>query len=270
MRYGCVIAPDQIGAAVAAGFDYIELPARTLEPEGKHELVLRTISRALAKSRRPIKVEVFSSLLPANLAVVGPNVDQERVRRYIHRIFTGMWALGGMLVVLGLGSSRRVPPGFPPEQAAAQFAKTLALIEAQGDRNGLDLVLNPLNRAETNLLTTLDECCQFLSDYDVAGVRLLADSYHLLAEDEPVEVVATCGAQIGHVHLADSDHLPPGQGDFDFMPFFATLREINYDARISLNCSWHDFEQEAPTTLAYVKQQWESSLKDEGQTTADS
>src|ERR1044071_5423246 len=99
MRFGCVITSQQIGAAIAAGFDYVELPARALDPEGKHELALRKISRALAKTHRPIKVEVFSGLLPEDLAVVGPNVDQERLRRYLHRAFTDMWALGGELVV---------------------------------------------------------------------------------------------------------------------------------------------------------------------------
>src|SRR5690242_14408469 len=114
MRYGCVITPQEIGAAVAAGFDYVELPARALDPEGQHELVLRTISRALARARLPIKVEVFSGLLPEDLAVVGPNVDEQRLQRYLHRTFTAMWALGGVLVALGAGPSRRVPAGFPP------------------------------------------------------------------------------------------------------------------------------------------------------------
>src|SRR5262245_57320003 len=106
MRYGCVIAPDQIGAAVAAGFDYVELLARDLDSEGNYELALRKIGRALARARRPIKVEVFSGLLPADLAIVGLAVDQERLRSYLHRAFTDMWALGGMLVVFASGASR--------------------------------------------------------------------------------------------------------------------------------------------------------------------
>jgi sugar phosphate isomerase/epimerase len=261
MRYGCVIAPQQIGAAIAAGFDYVELPARALEPEGRHALALRSISRALARSRRPVKVEVFSGLLPEDLPIVGPAVDRERLQRYLHRAFTAMWALGGVLVVLGVGSSRRVPEGFPPERAVAQFAEALAFIAEEAERNGLDLALDPLNRAETNLLVKLDDCRLFLADHGLAGVRLLADSYHLLAEDEPLAVVETCGSLVGHAHTADSERLPPGYGDFDFAPFLGALRDIGYDTRISLKCLWRDFEREAGPALAFVQRQWELSEK---------
>ena len=264
MRYGCVITPQQIGAAVAAGFDYVELQARALEPEGRHALALRSISRALANSRRPVKVEVFSGLLPEDLPIVGPAVDRERLQRYLHRAFTAMWALGGVLVVLGVGPSRRVPDGFPRERAIAQFAEALAFIAEEADRNGLDLVLDPLNRAETNLLVRLEDCRRFLADHGLAEVRLLADSYHFLAEEESLAAVATCGSLISHAHMADSEWLPPGLGEFDFAPFLGALRAIDYDARISLKCRWHDFEREAEPALAFVRRQWEASEKPQG------
>jgi sugar phosphate isomerase/epimerase len=259
MRYGCVIAPQQIGAAVAAGFDYIELPARALEPEGRHALALRSISRALAKSRRPVKVEVFNGLLPEELPIVGPAVDRERLQRYLHRAFTAMWALGGVLVVLGVGPSRRVPHGFPHERATTQFAEALAFIAEEADRNGLDLVLDPLNRAETNLLVSLDDCRRFLAKHGLSEVRLLADSYHLLAEDESPAAIEACASLIAHTHIADSEWQPPGRGEFDFTPFFGALRGIGYDARIALKCLWHDFEREAGPALSFVKRQWEIS-----------
>jgi D-psicose/D-tagatose/L-ribulose 3-epimerase len=263
MRYGCVIAPQHIGAAIAAGFDYVELPARALEPEGQHGPAIRAIGLALARSQRSIKVEVFSSLLPEDLVVVGPEVDHERLQRYLGRVFTAMWALGGIQVVIGSGAARRVPEGFAHEQAELQFAEALAFIAAQADRNGLDLVLNPLNRAETNLLTTLDDCCRFCSDHNNEQIGLLADSYHLLAEEEPLSIVGECDRLIAHVHVTDSDYLPPGLGSFDFAPFFGSLRAIGYDTRMSLKCIWGDFERQAGPALAFVKQQWEASSNDE-------
>ncbi len=259
MRYGCVITPDQIRAAITAGFDYVELPAWSLDPEGRSGLGLGRVGRALARAGHPIKVEVFSGLLPEDLAVVGPGVDQERLRRYLHRVFTDMWALGGVLVVLGIGPSRHIPEGFPRAQAEAQFAQALAMIEEESGRNGLELALEPLNRAETNLLNTLDESCRFLANYNIPDVRLLADIYHLTVEDEPLESLISCGSRIAHVHVADGERLPPGQGGFDFGPFFAALRQAGYDERISIKCDWRDFEGEAAAVLAYIKERWEAS-----------
>jgi sugar phosphate isomerase/epimerase len=259
MRYGCMIAPEQIGAAVAAGFDFVELPARALAPEGQHDLAMRSISRALAQSGQPVKVEVFSSLLPTDLAIVGPSVDHDRLQRYLKRSFTAMWALGGVLVVLGMGSSRRIPAGFPHERAEAQFAQALTFIRESADRHGLDLVLDPLNRLETNLLTSLDDCCRFFSHHRVAQVGLLADSYHLLGEAEPLDVVVECSALVEHVYITDSGRMPPGLGAFNLEPFFATLRTIGYQGRISLKCDWQDFAQEAGPALEHVKRLWEAS-----------
>ena len=259
MRYGCVIEPEQIGAAIAAGFDFVELPARALAPEGRHDLAMRSISRALAQSHRPVKVEVFSSLLPDDLPIVGPSVDHDRLRRYLKHSFTAMWALGGVLVVLGMGPSRRIPHGFPQERAEAQFAQALTFIREAADRHGLDLALNPLNRTETNLLTSLDDCCRFFDHHRVAQVGLLADSYHLLSEDEPLDVVVECRALVEHVHITDSGRMPPGQGEFDFGPFLATLRALGYRGHISLKCDWRDFARESGPALAHVKRLWEAS-----------
>lgn len=257
MRYGCVISPDQIGAAIAAGFDYVELPARELQAEGDHELVLRSVSNALLRSGRPVAVEAFWGLLPPDLPIVGPRVDQRRLRRYIRRVFTDMWALGGVLVVLASGTARRFPEGFPREQAEAQFAQSLALIKQESDRNGLELVLEPLNRTETNLLNTLDESCRFLSDFKLQQVSLLADFYHLTVEGESIDAVASCGSLIAHVHLADTNRAPPGQGSANFDSFFGALRRIGYDDRISIRCEWQNFEREAAPALEFIKRRWE-------------
>lgn len=259
MRYGAVITPDQIGAAIAAGFDYVELPARELQPEGKHETALRFVSNALLKSGRPVAVEVFWGLLPPDMPLVGPDVDERRLRRYLHRAFTDMWALGGLLVVLASGASRRIPPGFPRERAVEQFVRALALIRQESDRNGLELALEPLNHYETNLLNTLDESRRFLSEYKLSHMRLLADFYHLSVEGEPIEAIEASGSLITHVHLSDTNRAPPGQGQADFGSFFGALRRIGYNGRLSIRCEWRDFAREAAPALTFVKRQWEQS-----------
>jgi sugar phosphate isomerase/epimerase len=259
MRYGCVITPEQLGPAIAAGFDFLELPARDLQPEGNHELVMSTISRTLIESRHPVKVEVFWGLLPPDLPVVGPNVDHARLRRYLHRAFTDMWALGGVLVVLASGATRRIPPGFPRAEAETQFAAMLAYLEAEGERNGLDIALEPLNHTETNLLNTIEESALFLAEKRLQRVRLLVDSYHMMVEGEPLAMLLEHGPLLAHVHVADSNRLPPGQGDMNFLPFFTALRQIGYNGRIALRCDWTDFAREAPQALAFVKRQWEMS-----------
>ncbi len=163
----------------------------------------------------------------------------------------------------GHGPFAAYPHGFPQERAEAQFAQALNFIREAADRHGLDLALNPLNRLETNLLTSLNDCCRFFDHHRVAEVGLLADSYHLLAEAEPLEFIFECRALVQHVHITDSGRMPPGRGEFDFGPFFATLRTIGYQGHISLKCDWRDFAQEAGPALEHVKRLWEASAAGE-------
>ena len=97
------------------------------------------------------------------------------------------------------GACRR---GSLRERAEAQFADALMFIAEQADRNGLDLVLDPLNRAETNLLITLDECRKFLADQGLADVPA-AGRQLPPAGRGAASAVEACGPLIGHALIAE-------------------------------------------------------------------
>src|SRR5919108_588484 len=47
----------------------------------------------------------------------------------------------------------------------------------------------------------------------------------------------SAGDYIQHMHIADSNRLPPGQGHIDFAPSLAALREIGFDGCVALECN---------------------------------
>jgi sugar phosphate isomerase/epimerase len=68
-------------------------------------------------------------------------------------------------------------------------------------------------------------------------VRLLADLFHMNVEEVHVADALRAGSTVlGHVHLADSNRRPAGNGHTDFAAIAKALREVGYDRYVSAEC----------------------------------
>lgn len=103
-----------------------------------------------------------------------------------------------------------------------------------GNEFGVPLIYEPLNRYETNLITTMADGAQYLEGLNTDNVVLLADLFHMNIEETNVaDGIRDGGRHIGHVHFVDSNRRPAGCGHTDFAPIIAALREINYERYLS-------------------------------------
>jgi ABC-type dipeptide/oligopeptide/nickel transport system permease component len=59
---------------------------------------------------------------------------------------------------------------------------------------------------------------------------------------------------LGHVHVAEPvKRSYPGNDDFDFTDFFTALRQARYNGRISVECSFNDFDRDIEIALRTIK-----------------
>jgi D-psicose/D-tagatose/L-ribulose 3-epimerase len=253
MRFGCCVTPDKIDVLARAGYDFCELPALAVLPFEDDTAALPALREIAAAPLRP---EGFNVLVPAQLPMVGLRADREALRSYLRRAFGRMAQLGGEVVVLGSGGARRIPDGMPREQALDELAATLALAADEAGRAGITLALEHLNQGETNVFTSLAECQMFIQERGLAGLRLLADLYHLEIEREPLSSVAAAGPLLAHVHVAGGGRRAPDVPGYDYPGFMAALRAAGYDRRISAECSWEDLESQAAGALAFMRDRW--------------
>jgi sugar phosphate isomerase/epimerase len=258
MRFGCCVTPDQIGIVADAGFDFCELPARSLMPfddDGAALPALRAIGAA------PLPVESFNVLVPPQLRMVGPSADREALQTYFQRAFGRMRSLGGAVAVLGSGGARNLPEDMPREQALDQLAETLKLAADEANQAGIDLALEHLNRGESNVFNSIGECQAFIQERGLSGLRLLADLHHLELEHEPLSAVTSAAPLLAHVHVADGGRRAPGYGGYDYAGFMRTLHAAGYDRRISAECSWTDLQTEAAGAQRFMRERWEASSR---------
>jgi sugar phosphate isomerase/epimerase len=140
------------------------------------------------------------------------------------------------LVILGLIRGR-IPDGVKPTVARRWARDAVRRAADQGARHGLRLVIEPINRYETNFLSTIDETLAFLQEVTRPNVGILADTFHMNIEDASISgSLMRAGRSLLHVHVADSNRWAPGCGHLDFGEVLGTLRAMEYRGYVSVEC----------------------------------
>jgi sugar phosphate isomerase/epimerase len=106
-------------------------------------------------------------------------------------------------------------------------------------RHDVTLVVEPLNRGECNFINSLAEGAEAVLSCDHPNVRLLADIYHMMREDESPDAITRHGRLIRHVHVAERDkRTAPGTAGDDFRPYLRALADTGYRGDFALECEY--------------------------------
>lgn len=251
MEIGCCVSLDRLALLDAAGADYAELSVASTVMAGASEDDFAQVLEQTAGSR--IKPRAYNVFLPGDLPAVGPAVDRERLEGYARTAFGRVRRLGGAMIVFGSGRSRSIPEGFSREAALDQLEDFLRWMPALAAEYGITIALEPLRRAESNVFNSLREGAAFIRGRGLGQVRLLADIYHMMEEDEPLVAIDECADLIVHAHAADSGRQAPGLGNYPLAEFFGRLRQNGYGGDCSIECQWTDFPGQVGPSLDFLR-----------------
>jgi sugar phosphate isomerase/epimerase len=141
-------------------------------------------------------------------------------------VFGAPAIIGSMQGMIGQGGSR--------EEAVNWLSEGLNELGKFAGNVGVTLILEPLNRYETNLINRFEEAAAITGSLDTKNIRLLADLFHMNIEERSMpDTIRRFGASIGHVHFADSNRNPVGNGHIQVGEIAVALQEINYDGFLS-------------------------------------
>ena len=120
------------------------------------------------------------------------------------------------------------------ESSMAQLAMAIETLAEHAAQFGVPLLIEPLNRYETNVFTDLQSTASWLHALPTKNVRILADMFHMnIEEADMAQSIREFGSMIGHVHFADSNRRAIGLGHTDAHSVVQALREVGYSGYLS-------------------------------------
>jgi sugar phosphate isomerase/epimerase len=120
------------------------------------------------------------------------------------------------------------------EKGLEQLADAVGRLGDHAKKHGVPLLFEPLNRYESNFVSSVETGLDLLKKAGSENVRLLCDLFHMSIEEQDIAAsLLRAGKSVGHVHLADSNRRAAGGGHTDFAPIAEALREIGYNGFVS-------------------------------------
>lgn len=254
MRLGICCPPTNL-TQCPDGLDYIEPSvAAVLCPDANDDDF--AACREAVRSA-PAPVRAVNCLFPGSLKTTGPDVDAEAVDAWIRTVCQRSADLGIAHIVFGSGGSRRVPEGFDHAEATEQLVGHLKRFGPIAAESGVTIVVEPLQQAECNIVTSVSEGALLVRRVDHPNIRLLADTYHMASDGEGPEAIRDAGELIHHVHCAEENGREPlGTKGIDHRPYFRALKDIGYSGGVSIEAgSWDDLQAELPAALKELRTQ---------------
>ncbi len=216
---------EGLDVAAKLGFALVELSLRSpddVEPERLASMLggLRLGLSAIATGQ---------ACLVDSLCLASPDPD---VRAAAAGRLSGAVELAagfGAAVIVGGIRGRLV--GARSEQADQRAGAVAAIRECArlAAGRGVTLLLEPINRYETNFVNTAAEGLDLLAEIGEPSMKLLLDTFHMNIEERTLaDAVRSAGDRLGYVHIADSNRRAPGQGHVDFSELVGALDQVDY------------------------------------------
>ena len=253
MRTGVCATIAKLPGPVA-GLDYLEATVADLLCPRQDAAAFA--ERLAAARAAPAPVEALNIFLPGELKTTGPDVDLAALDAYVATACRRAGAAGVKIIVFGSGGSRRVPEGFDHAAAGEQLADHLKRWGPLVAAAGVTLALEPLNRTECNIVNSLAEGADLVRRAGHPSIRLLADTYHMAVEGEGPQAIRQAAGLIVHVHCAEGNGRGPlGATGEDHRGYFRALKDVGYDARVSIEAKWTAFQAQLGPALAELRRQ---------------
>ena len=254
--FGVCAGPDKAERLKAIGYDFIEGGVggtfKPTMPDAEYEAELAKLKQSALPFRS------CNGFIPSTYRLTGPETTHDTALEYAVTACRRADLLGVPCIVFGSGGARKLPDGFDASKGREQFIDFCSKLGDRIQDLKVTIVLEPLNKGETNLLNSVTEGIAYVDAIDRPRIQLLADFYHMMKEDEGPDAIRKAGARIRHCHIAELEgRKAPGTKGEDLSGYFKALYDIGYVGGVSCECGWpkENVEEAWKKALATMRQQ---------------
>ncbi len=227
-----VRGPVEDGLRLAADLGYDGVEAHLRQPGDIDRVAVRKLAQELGLGFSTIGTGMAAGEDGLTFAHPDPDVRRRAVERVLQHIDLADYL--GAAVAIGLV---RGSLGRDPAQRSIRMDWFLACMLACSEaasRAGVDLVLEPINRYETDYVNSVDEALQVVRQVGSPALKLLVDTFHMnIEEADMLASLRRAAPHLGLVHLADSNRQAPGHGHTDVRAVLRVLSEVGYEGYLA-------------------------------------
>jgi D-psicose/D-tagatose/L-ribulose 3-epimerase len=141
------------------------------------------------------------------------------------------------VIVFGSPQQRSAVGGLTSAEATRILTDELARAAPHAEKRGVQLLLEPLSKNQTDVVTTLEEAVAIVREIGSPAVQTMFDVHNAVDETSPhADLIKRFHSQIRHVHVNELDGREPGTGNYDFGGLLSALDQVSYQGWVSLEC----------------------------------
>ena len=164
------------------------------------------------------------------------SADEAKVRAAVHRLKSHINLASKFGSAVIIGGIRGKFTGSESEMAE-QYTRAVQAVRAcaeYAEKEGVQLLIEPVNRYETNFINTAEEGLAFIEETGHPELKLLLDTFHMNIEEADIlKTLQQYKDRIGYLHFADSNRQAPGFGHISFRRILSTLLALNFSGIIT-------------------------------------
>lgn len=260
MRYGYVTGfathiKDKVDYSLlrdikTSGFDFVEFPLVLLQnlPDEEFERLCHELKII------GLDADACCNMFPSYLRLTGPQRDIEAAQLYLNSAFGRLSVLGTKKIIFGSSGARNLPEGTDKETGYQQIAALVTeIVLPLLVQYNLTLCMEPIGHYEANFINTLDEGIIIVNMVNHPRVRLLADSVHMLYENEDSKHLDMYSKYLEHIHITENDRILPKEPVTPQLDeILKMIRKIAYNKTLSFEPMPHP-QKEMANALQIVK-----------------
>ncbi len=228
--YGAAPLAETLERIAAAGCDGVELP-------GEPDQIRPADVRALLAVHRLTPVALTaacSAETRRDLAHPDPAVRSDAVA-YVVRCLRFAAECGVPLVQVLPSAETRLAPLAAREDEWRWSVEGVRAAAREAERLGVRLAVEPINRYEAYLVTSVAAALAYLDATASPWVGVTLDLFHANIEEPTIPgAIRAAGPRLWHVHVADTNREGLGRGHLDLDGCLAALRGIGYAGALVL------------------------------------
>ncbi len=229
--YGDGPLDNTLARIAEAGCDGVELPG---EPDQMRVSEVRALLERHGLAPAALTASCKVPETRRDLAHPDPSVRADAVT-HVGRCLRFAAEAGVPIVQMLPSGESRLSPLAPRADEWRWSVEAMQSAAREAERLGVRLTIEPINRYEAYLVTSVEVALAYLDVVGSPWIGLTIDLFHANIEERSIAgAIRLAGSRLWHVHVADTNRQGLGRGHLDLDACLAGLRDVGYTGALVL------------------------------------